>query len=64
LGHTYNSSYSGGRDWENCGSRPAQQKVTQIPISTNKPGKVIHVCDLSYLGGIGMQEKWETLFEK
>jgi hypothetical protein len=28
-------NYSGGKDWEGCGSRPVQGKVHETPISTN-----------------------------
>jgi hypothetical protein len=31
--HTYNSSYSGGRDQEDCGLKPAQANSLQDPIS-------------------------------
>jgi hypothetical protein len=33
-----------------CQSR---QKVRKTPISTNKPGMVVHNRNLSYVGGIG-----------
>jgi hypothetical protein len=35
VAHSCNSSYSGGRDLEDTGSRPAQTKSSQYPISTN-----------------------------
>jgi hypothetical protein len=38
--HTYNPSYLGGRDWADCGLRPAQEKDL---ISTNKLCMVVHV---------------------
>jgi hypothetical protein len=33
LAHTYNPSYSGGRDQEDRGSNPAQANSSQDPIS-------------------------------
>jgi hypothetical protein len=33
LAHTYNPSYSGGRDQEERGSKPAQANSTRDPIS-------------------------------
>jgi hypothetical protein len=40
--HACNPSYSGGGDWEDRGSRPAQ--VSEIPIATNNPGEVAFAC--------------------
>jgi hypothetical protein len=37
VAHFYNPCYSGGKDQENCSSRPAHQKVNNTPISTNEP---------------------------
>jgi hypothetical protein len=34
--HTCNSSYLGGRDQEDSGSKPCRQNISKIPISTNK----------------------------
>jgi hypothetical protein len=34
--HVYNTTYSGGRDWEDLGSRPAWAKHSQDPVSVNK----------------------------
>jgi hypothetical protein len=31
----------------------ARQKVSAPPISTNKPGVVVHRCNLSYAGHMG-----------
>jgi hypothetical protein len=33
VAHTYNPSYSGGRDQEDCGSKPAQVNSSRDPIS-------------------------------
>jgi hypothetical protein len=33
VGHDYNPSYSGGRDQEDLGSKPAQANSSQYPIS-------------------------------
>jgi hypothetical protein len=33
VAHTYNLSYSGGRDQEDCSLRPAQTNSLQDPIS-------------------------------
>jgi hypothetical protein len=35
VAHACNPSYSGGRDWEDGHSRPAQAKSSRDPISTN-----------------------------
>jgi hypothetical protein len=42
--HTYNPSYSGGRNQE-LGSRPGLAKSQQDPISTNKTGVMAHTCN-------------------
>jgi hypothetical protein len=36
VAHTFNPSYSGGRDQEDLGSRPVQANSSRDPIS-NKP---------------------------
>jgi hypothetical protein len=33
VAHTCNPSYSGGRDWEDHGAKPAQANSFQLPIS-------------------------------
>jgi hypothetical protein len=33
VGHAYNPSYSGGRDQEDCSSRPTQANSSRDPIS-------------------------------
>jgi hypothetical protein len=33
VAHAYNPSYSGGRDWEDCSSKPTQGRSSQDPIS-------------------------------
>jgi hypothetical protein len=35
VAHTCNLSYLGGRDQEDCGSKPAQANSSQYPISKN-----------------------------
>jgi hypothetical protein len=42
--HVCNPSYLGGRDQEDCYSRPSGQKVCEIP-STNKLGMMVHTCN-------------------
>jgi hypothetical protein len=32
VAHAYNPSYSGGRDQEDCGSKPAQANSSRDPI--------------------------------
>jgi hypothetical protein len=39
--HTYNPSYSEGREWRESGSRPTWAKVNEIPISSNRLHKVV-----------------------
>jgi hypothetical protein len=34
-----------------------EQKVSETPISTNKPGMVVHSCNPSYPGGISRRLK-------
>jgi hypothetical protein len=36
MAHTCNSNYSGDRDWEDSGSRPAQAYSSRDLISINK----------------------------
>jgi hypothetical protein len=53
VGQAYNPSYSGGRDQEDHGLRPAQVKSSQDSMSTNeKLGMVACVCHPSYAGRI------------
>jgi hypothetical protein len=33
VAYSYNPSYSGGRDQEDCGSKPAQANSSQDPVS-------------------------------
>jgi hypothetical protein len=37
VAHTYNPSYSGGRDQEDHGSKPACKNNSQDPMSKNTP---------------------------
>jgi hypothetical protein len=37
--HTCNPGYSGGRDQEDCSSKPAQANTSQDPISKNPSQK-------------------------
>jgi hypothetical protein len=41
VAHTFNPSYSGGRDQEGCSSKPAQANSLQDPISKKKKKKKI-----------------------
>jgi hypothetical protein len=41
------------RDQEDYGPRPVWAKGEQDPISTNKPGMVVHTCVSIYERGIG-----------
>jgi hypothetical protein len=53
VAHTCNLSYSGSGNWENQGSRPAQAKSSQHPISSNtKLSLVLCACYLSYMGNV------------
>jgi hypothetical protein len=36
VAHAYNTSYLGGRDQEDCGSKPAQANSSRDPISKKK----------------------------
>jgi hypothetical protein len=46
--HSYNHSYLGIRDQEDHGSKPAQAKSSQNPISTNKKlGVMAYTCQPS-----------------
>jgi hypothetical protein len=36
MSHTYNHSYSGGKDWKDSGSKTAWAKKLAISISINK----------------------------
>jgi hypothetical protein len=71
--HAYNPSYSGGSNQEECGSKPARQKVSKTLSSTNKPGVVVYACHPSYTEGIDKRiavvygwhkQKCKTLPEK
>jgi hypothetical protein len=47
-----NPRHLGGRDWEDSGSRsPLAKKISETPISTNKPDVVVGTCDPSYTRG-------------
>jgi hypothetical protein len=39
VAHAYNTSYLGGRDQEDCGSKPAQANSSRDPISKKKKKK-------------------------
>jgi hypothetical protein len=47
--HTYNPSYSGGRDQENCTLKPAQVNISQDPVSKNRITK-------NWAGGVAQEE--------
>jgi hypothetical protein len=48
VAHVCNPSYLGSRDQEDQGLRPAWQKISETPISTNKLGRVVCTCVPSY----------------
>jgi hypothetical protein len=49
VANSCNSRYSGSGDQEDHGSRPTHAKKLAKPsIPINKPGMVIHTCDLNY----------------
>jgi hypothetical protein len=53
MAHPYNPTHSGGRDGEDCGSRTAWAKKSyQGSISNNKPSKVVHTCNPTYVESI------------
>jgi hypothetical protein len=47
--YIYNPSYSGGSWFKTS----LNKKFVSPPISTNKPGMVVHICNPSYAGDIG-----------
>jgi hypothetical protein len=49
--NAYNPNYFGGGDQKDCSSRLDWQKVNKTPISTNKPGMMVHAYDTSFRGG-------------
>jgi hypothetical protein len=49
--HSYSPSYLRSRDKEDHSLGPVQAKIQKTPISTNKLGVVVDVCDPSYKGG-------------
>jgi hypothetical protein len=52
MAHACNSSYLGGRDWEDHGLKANPgKKVQETLISTNEPGIVVYACNPSYVGG-------------
>lgn len=55
MTHTCNSSYSRGRDQEDCGSRTVQEKIQEILSSPIKAGH-----NSVYLSG---KHKWKDLVE-
>jgi hypothetical protein len=48
VAYNCNLSYLGGGDQEDCCWEASQTKVSEIFISTNKVGVVVHACNLSY----------------
>jgi hypothetical protein len=50
--HTYNTSYSEGRDSRIPVQGQPRQKVNKTLISTNKPSMVASACHPTYAGGI------------
>jgi hypothetical protein len=51
----YMPSYLGCGDWEDPGLRIGLKKFVR-PISINKLGMVVHICNLSHEGGIGYRD--------
>jgi hypothetical protein len=51
MAYAYNPNYMGGRDQEDCCSRPAKLKSLQDSISTNKPSVVVCTCGPNDMGG-------------
>jgi hypothetical protein len=51
VAHTYNSSYRGGRDEEDCSLRPSQAKGNEILSQKAKLVMVVHICNPSYMEG-------------
>jgi hypothetical protein len=67
IAHACNPSYLETGDQEDCIPRPAWAKSKQDPISINKSGEVIHLCNVSYLRIVQDQpwaKKHRILFEK
>jgi hypothetical protein len=51
VAHVCNPSYTEGRDWEDCNSRPVQVKKNLArPYSINKPGVMKYAYSLSCSG--------------
>jgi hypothetical protein len=62
MGCTCNPNYLGGGDWKDCSSSLTWAKSLQDPISTNKLGVVVHVCNTNYAGvGLGCSSVIEHL---
>jgi hypothetical protein len=58
VAHAYNPSYSGGGNREVQGQ--LGQKVSELPISTNKLGVVAHACDPTYEAGRGSSTQFKV----
>jgi hypothetical protein len=50
--HACNPRHSGGRYWEDHGSKPAQAKSYPDPVSTNKPSMVMLAYSPGYVRSI------------
>jgi hypothetical protein len=70
--HTCNPSYSGGRDQEDQGSKPAQMKKLVSSDLKKQAGVVAYSCNKSYSKRLQVGESWsdaglgqkcETLFK-
>jgi hypothetical protein len=47
VAYDCNPSYSGGGDQKDCDLRPAWAKNKQDPMSTDKLGMAVHLCNPS-----------------
>jgi hypothetical protein len=61
VAHTYNPSYSGGRDQEDCSLKPDQANNSQNPISKKKTFTKIRLVEWIKVKAVGsnpsMQKK-------
>jgi hypothetical protein len=62
VAHAYNPSYSGGRDQEDHGWRPAQGKCLRDPIlkipNTKRPGGVVQGVGPEFKRWYGKKKRW------
>jgi hypothetical protein len=66
VAHTCNPSYSGGRDQEDCGSKPAQANSSQDPIFkkpfTKRAGGVAQGVGLKFVPQYHKKKKKKEFF--